>query len=84
LTAPTLAAITASRMHVTTVTRDGFTLSAASKDGDAPCIMEAMEMVHQLLIGFGYNPDNVAEVMVIQGQQYIPEDPTQEGNNESN
>ncbi len=71
-------------MHVTTVTRDGFTLSAASKDGDAPCVMEAMEMVHQLLTGFGYNPDNVAEVMIIQGQQYIPEDPTQEGNHESN
>lgn len=71
-------------MHVTTVTRDGFTLSAASKGGDAPCVMEAMEMVHQLLTGFGYNPDNVAEVMIIQGQQYIPEDPTQEGNHESN
>lgn len=84
MTAPTLAAITASRMHVTTVTRDGFTLSASSKDGDAPCVMEAMEMVHQLLTGFGYNPDNVAEVMIIQGQQYIPEDPTQEGNHESN
>jgi len=40
-------------MHVTTVTRDGFTLSASSKDGDAPCIMEALEMVHDLLIGFG-------------------------------
>lgn len=84
MTAPTLAAITASRMHVTTVTRDGFTLSASSKDGDAPCIMEALEMVHDLLIGFGYNPDNVAECMVLQGQQYIPEDPTQEGNNELN
>ena len=70
-------------MHVTTVTRDGFTLSAASKDGDAPCIMEAMEMVHQLLTGYGYNADNVAECMVIQGQSYIPEDP-QEGNHESN
>jgi len=71
-------------MHVTTVTRDGFTLSASSKDGDAPCVMETIEMVHQLLIGFGYSPDNVAEVMIIQGQQYIPEDPTQEGNHESN
>ena len=41
-------------------------------------------MVHQLLVGYGYNADNVAEVMVIQGQSYIPEDPTQEGNNELN
>lgn len=70
-------------MHVTTVTRDGFTLSASSKDGDVPCIMEAMEMVHQLLIGFGYDSDNVAECMILFGEQYIPHHP-QEGDNESN